>query len=103
MDFRIGAGLAGIHDGGNEGEDVRFFGGKYGIITRTPSPGWQFTLVDTTFEGQRVAAIQSELRPHADPAALPERAHRDHHESGHGRAAVDQGRAHGGRELAPRS
>ncbi len=30
-------------------------------MTRTPSPGWQFCLVDTTFEGQSVAAIQSKL------------------------------------------
>jgi hypothetical protein len=58
MDFRIGSGLAGIHDGGNEAEDVHFYGGQYGIITRKPSPGWQFTLVDATFEGHAVAAIK---------------------------------------------
>jgi len=61
INFHIGSGLAGIHDGGNVGEDLRFLGGKYGIITQTPSPGWQFCLVDTHFEGQSVAAIQSEL------------------------------------------
>ncbi|MEI6494058.1 MAG: glycosyl hydrolase family 28-related protein, partial [Verrucomicrobiota bacterium] len=70
IDFHIGSGLAGIHDGGNVGEDLRFHGGKYGIMTVTPSPGWQFCLVDTTFEGQSVAAIRSRLsgltliRPH---------------------------------------
>ena len=58
MDFHIGSGLAGIHEGGNVAEDVHFYGGRYGIWTRTPSPGWQFTLVDATFEGQREAAIQ---------------------------------------------
>ena len=58
MDFRIGSGLCGIHDGGNEAEDLHFYGGQYGIITRKPSPGWQFTLVDATFEGQAVAAIK---------------------------------------------
>jgi sugar lactone lactonase YvrE len=58
MDIHIGTGLAGIHEGGNVVEDVHFFGGRYGVWTRTPSPGWQFTLVDTTFEGQREAAIQ---------------------------------------------
>jgi hypothetical protein len=58
MEFRIGSGLAGIHDGGNEAEDVHFVGGQYGIITRKPSPGWQFTLVDATFEGHKVAAIR---------------------------------------------
>lgn len=58
IDFHIGSGLAGIHDGGNLAEDVHFYGGQYGIITRKPSPGWQFTLVDATFEGQREAAIK---------------------------------------------
>jgi len=60
VDFRLGADtLAGIHDGGNELENVRFFGGQYGIITRKPSPGWPFVLVDATFEGQRLAAIKT--------------------------------------------
>ena len=58
MDFRIGSGLAGIHDGGNVAEDVHFYGGQYGIWTRKPSPGWQFTVIDATFEGQREAAIR---------------------------------------------
>jgi sugar lactone lactonase YvrE len=58
MDFHIGSGLAGIHDAGNEAEDLHFYGGQYGIMTRKPSPGWQFTLLDATFEGQREAAIK---------------------------------------------
>jgi sugar lactone lactonase YvrE len=58
MDFQVGSGLAGIHDGGNEAEDLHFFGGKYGIWTRKPSPGWQFTVIDSTFEGQTEAAIR---------------------------------------------
>src|SRR5580698_6572281 len=57
MDFHIGSGLAGIHDSGNVAQDVHFYGGKYGIWTRKPSPGWQFTVIDATFEGQRSAAI----------------------------------------------
>ena len=52
MDFHIGSGLAGIHDGGNVAVDLHFFGGKYAIWTRKPSPGWQFTVIDSTFEGQ---------------------------------------------------
>jgi len=60
MDFRIGSGLAGIHDGGNVVEDVHFYGGQYGIWTHRPSPGWQLTLVDATFEGQREAAIRDQ-------------------------------------------
>jgi len=58
MDLRIGSGLAGVHDTGNVMEDVRFFGGRYGLWTQRPSPGWQLTLVDATFEGQREAAIR---------------------------------------------
>jgi hypothetical protein len=58
MDFHIGSGLAGIHDGGNVAQDVHFYGGRYGIWTRKPSPGWQFTVIDATFEGQREAAIR---------------------------------------------
>ena len=56
--FRIGSGLAGVHEGGNVAEDVRFTGGEYGIWTGTPSPGWQYTLLDARFEGQRKAAIR---------------------------------------------
>jgi hypothetical protein len=58
MDFHTGAGLAGIHDTGNVAEDVHFYGGQYGVWTKTPSPGWQFTAVDAMFEGQREAAIR---------------------------------------------
>jgi hypothetical protein len=58
IDFHIGSGLAGIHDGGNVAQDVHFYGGQYGIWTRKPSPGWQFTIIDATFEGQREAAIR---------------------------------------------
>jgi pectate lyase-like protein/SMP-30/gluconolaconase/LRE-like protein len=59
MDFRLGSAMAGIHDTGNIAEDLRFFGGRSGIITRTPSPGWQYTLMDSTFEGQSEAAIRT--------------------------------------------
>ena len=58
MDFHIGSGLAGIHDGGNVAVDLHFFGGKYAIWTRKPSPGWQFTVIDSIFEGQSEAAIR---------------------------------------------
>jgi hypothetical protein len=58
MDFHIGSGLAGIHDGGNVAQDVHFYGGQYAIWTRKPSPGWQFTVIDAAFEGQREAAIR---------------------------------------------
>jgi sugar lactone lactonase YvrE len=58
MDFQIGSGLAALHDVGNEAEDLHFHGGRYGILTRRTSPGWQFTLIDSTFDGQREAAIR---------------------------------------------
>ncbi|GGG80837.1 hypothetical protein GCM10011585_25350 [Edaphobacter dinghuensis] len=58
MDFHIGSGMAALHDIGNEAEDLHFYGGQYGIMTRKPSPGWQFTLLDSTFEGQARAAIK---------------------------------------------
>jgi hypothetical protein len=57
MNFHIGSGMAALHDIGNEGEDLHFYGGQYGIMTGRPSPGWQFTLLDSSFDGQREAAI----------------------------------------------
>jgi sugar lactone lactonase YvrE len=57
MDFHIKSGLTALKDVGNEAEHLHFYGGDYGIITIKPSPGWQFTLLDSTFEGQRKAAI----------------------------------------------
>ena len=60
MDFWIGSGLAGIKDAGNEAEDLHFHGGQYGIDTVMPSPGWQFTLLDSSFEGQSKAAIKEQ-------------------------------------------
>jgi sugar lactone lactonase YvrE len=58
INFHIRSGLAALKDIGNEGEDLHFYGGKYGIITVRPSPGWQYTLLDSSFEGQSVAAIK---------------------------------------------
>jgi len=58
IDFHINSGLAALKDIGNEAEDLHFYGGDYGIVTGKPAPGWQFTLLDSTFEGQRIAAIR---------------------------------------------
>jgi len=58
MNFHIGSGMAALHDIGNEAEDLHFYGGQYAILTGRPSPGWQFTLLDSTFDGQREAAIK---------------------------------------------
>ncbi|HEX4349541.1 MAG TPA: glycosyl hydrolase family 28-related protein, partial [Verrucomicrobiae bacterium] len=70
MDMRLGSALAGIHEGGNVVEDVHFFGGMHAIWTSKPSPGWQFTIIDSTFEDQRGSAILEHeagltlIRPH---------------------------------------
>jgi len=58
IDFRIGSGLAGVYQVGNIAYDLRFFGGRYGILSEKTSPAWQFTLLDSSFEGQRDAAIR---------------------------------------------
>jgi len=58
MDFHTRSGLAALNDVGNFGQDLHFYGGRYGILTRKPSPAWPYTLVDSTFEGQREAAIR---------------------------------------------
>ena len=57
MDLYLGPSLAGVHEGGNVVEDVRFFGGSHAVWTSKPSPGWQFTLIDCYFKDQRDAAI----------------------------------------------
>jgi Pectate lyase superfamily protein/SMP-30/Gluconolactonase/LRE-like region len=58
IDFSIGSGFAGVHEVANEAEDLHFHGGQFGIMARKPSPAWQFTLIDSTFDGQRQAAIR---------------------------------------------
>jgi hypothetical protein len=58
MNFHIGSGIAGLTQVGNEAEDLHFYGGRYGILTEKTSPAWQFTLIDSVFEGQRDAAIR---------------------------------------------
>lgn len=60
VDIYIGKGKAGLYDVGNEMENVRFFGGDYGIYTTKTSPGWQMMMINTYFEGQRKAAIKSQ-------------------------------------------
>lgn len=58
MDFQLGSGLAGLYQVGNEAEDLHFHGGRYGILAEKTSPAWQFTLIDSSFDGQRDAAIR---------------------------------------------
>ncbi|MDI1364673.1 MAG: glycosyl hydrolase family 28-related protein, partial [bacterium] len=58
MDFRLGSAFAGVYQAGNIMEDVHFHGGRYGVVTEKTSPAWQFTLIDSSFDGQRDAAIR---------------------------------------------
>ncbi|TGX56051.1 gluconolaconase [Sphingomonas gei] len=58
VDFDIGSGLAGLYHVANQAEDLHFRGGRYGILAEKTSPAWPFALVDSTFEGQRDAAIR---------------------------------------------
>jgi hypothetical protein len=58
-DIHTGTGKAGIFDIGNMIEDVKFYGGDFGIYTTKASPGWQFMMIDTYFEGQRKAAVKT--------------------------------------------
>ncbi|WP_420833463.1 glycosyl hydrolase family 28-related protein [Sphingomonas pollutisoli] len=58
MDFRLGSAFAGVYQAGNVMEDVHFHGGRYGIVSEKTSPAWQFTLIDSSFDHQRDAAIR---------------------------------------------
>jgi sugar lactone lactonase YvrE len=60
MNFRVGTARAAVEDIGNQASDIHVQGGEYGIITKRTAPVWQFLLMDSTFEGQRVAAIKTQ-------------------------------------------
>jgi hypothetical protein len=57
--FYTGDGKAGIYDAGNEVENLKFYGGDYGITSGRTSPGWPMMMTDVYFEGQRKAAVIS--------------------------------------------
>jgi plasmid stabilization system protein ParE len=60
MSFRVGTARAAIEDIGNQASDIHVEGGEYGIITKRTAPVWQFLLMDSSFEGQRAAAIHTQ-------------------------------------------
>lgn len=60
MEFRMQSGHAALEDIGNQASDLRFVGGDYGIDTHKTAPAWQFLLMDSSFEGQRLAAIRTQ-------------------------------------------
>ena len=59
MDFDVGSARAALEDVGNQAWDIHVHGGEYGIITKRTAPVWQFLLMDSTFDGQRAAAIHT--------------------------------------------
>ncbi len=58
MDMHLGSGFAGVYQGGNVVRDVHFHGGRYGLVTEKTPPAWPFLVIDSTFDGQRAAAIR---------------------------------------------
>jgi hypothetical protein len=60
MNFRIGTARAAVEDIGNQASDIHVEGGEYGITTKRTAPVWQFLLMDSSFEGQRAAAIKTQ-------------------------------------------
>lgn len=59
-DFRVGSGRAAIEQVGNQASDIHIHGGDFGIVTGKTSPAWQFLLMDSSFDGQRIAAIRTQ-------------------------------------------
>ena len=71
-----GSGLAALYQIGNQADHLRFYGGRYGILTENTTPYWPFTLLDSVFDGQRDAAIREHLAGlTVDPHDVPQRAH----------------------------
>jgi len=60
MNFLVGTARAAVEDIGNQASDIHVEGGEYGIITKRTAPVWQFLLMDSSFEGQRAAAIKTQ-------------------------------------------
>jgi hypothetical protein len=60
MNFQIGSARAALEDIGNQASDIHVHGGQFGIITRRTAPVWQFLLMDSSFDGQREAAIHTQ-------------------------------------------
>jgi hypothetical protein len=58
MDLRLGSAFAGVYQGGNVIRDVHFHGGRYGLVTEKTPPTWPFLVIDSTFDGQKSAAIR---------------------------------------------
>jgi sugar lactone lactonase YvrE len=58
-DFHLGSARAAMEAVGNQASDIHVYGGEFGIVTGKTSPAWQFLLMDSSFRGQRTAAIRT--------------------------------------------
>jgi len=58
-DFHVGSARAAIEAVGSQASDIHIYGGEFGIVTGKTSPAWQFLLMDSSFSGQRTAAIST--------------------------------------------
>lgn len=58
-DFHLGSARAAIEAVGNQASDIHVYDGQFGIITGKTSPAWQFLLMDSSFRGQKTAAIRT--------------------------------------------
>ena len=58
VDIRMGDGYAGIDHNANLIQRVNVSGGRVGLLAYAASPGWQTTIIDSTFSGQTEAAVR---------------------------------------------
>lgn len=58
VDIDMGDGYAAIDHNANLIQRVNIHGGQVGMLAYAASPGWQTTIIDSTFTGQQDAAIQ---------------------------------------------
>jgi hypothetical protein len=58
VDIHVGDGYAGIDHNANLIQRVNVYGGAVGLLAYAASPGWQTTVLDSSFVGQREAAVR---------------------------------------------
>jgi hypothetical protein len=94
IDFRMGSGLAGVYQVGNIAYNLRFYGGRYGILAEKTSPAWQFTLAGLALRRPaRRRHPRARSRADAGQHRDPQHAGRHRDRPRLRRLAVGQGRA----------
>src|SRR5699024_10413880 len=58
VDIEVGDGYPGIDHNANLIQRVNVHGGQVGLLAYAASPGWQTTIIDSTFTGQTESAIR---------------------------------------------